>query len=315
MLLRAAQTANRSRESEAVDVARAAFDSIVHVWRVGRVLSRESHGPYTHPIDNSEPGPILTHDSMLSPETLLLSAAAFLLAGFVKGVIGMGMPTVSLAVMSIAMGLPTAIQIVVVPTVVTNVWQALIGDGLRRLVRRFAVLLAATVIGVWLGYFLLFRSSAQLMTAVLGAAIIVYSLSGLLGFPLMPKVRRERLASPLVGVATGVLAGATGNISMPAIAYFHRLDLARNDIVQMLGILFTLGATTLGLTLAGHGSYEPDLLLVSALAVVPSIIGMLIGQRVRAKLAEKVFRRALFVALLAAGAHLVWKGLAFSSAA
>jgi hypothetical protein len=252
---------------------------------------------------------------MLSPETLLLSAAAFLLAGFVKGVIGMGMPTVSLAVMSIAMGLPTAIQIVVVPTVVTNVWQALIGDGLCRLVRRFAALLATTVTGVWLGYFLLFRSSAQLMTAVLGAALIVYSLSGLLGFPLMPKVRRERLASPLVGLATGVLAGATGNISMPAIAYFHRLDLARNDIVQMLGILFTLGAATLGLTLAGHGSYEPDLLLVSAFAVVPSMVGMLIGKRVRDMLSEKVFRRALFVGLLAAGTHLVWKGLAISNAA
>ncbi len=87
----------------------------------------------------------------------------------------MGMPTVSLAVLSIAMGLPAAVQIMVVPTVVTNVWQALIGDGLRRLAWRFRVLLFTTVIGVWLGYFLLFRSSARLMTAVLGATIIVYS--------------------------------------------------------------------------------------------------------------------------------------------
>ncbi len=126
----------------------------------------------------------------------------------------------------------------------------------------------------------------------------------------MPKVRREHIASPVVGLTTGVLAGATGNISMPAIAYFQRLDLARNDIVQMLGILFTLGATTLGLTLAGHGGYERDLLLVSTLAVIPGVIGMLIGQRVRDKLSEKVFRRSLFAGLLAAGGHLVWKGLA-----
>jgi hypothetical protein len=242
-------------------------------------------------------------------ETLLLAAAVFLLAGFVKGVIGMGMPTVSLAVLSLAMGLPAAVQIMVVPTVVTNIWQALIGDGFLRLVRRFRVLLAATVIGVWLGYFLLFRTSARLMTALLGTVIVVYSLSALFGFALMPKIRREQLASPIVGLSTGVLAGATGNISMPAIAYFHRLDLPRNDIVQMLGILFTLGAGTLGFTLAGHGSYEPTLLFVSALSVLPGMIGMFIGQRVRTLLSERTFRRALFGALLVAGVQLVIKGL------
>ena len=221
----------------------------------------------------------------------------------------MGMPTVSLAVMSIAMGLPTAVQIMVIPTVVTNVWQALIGDGLARLTRRFRMLLGATVLGVWIGYFLLFRSSAQLMTALLGAAIVVFSLSALLGFPLMPRVRREHIASPLVGLTTGVLAGATGNISMPAIAYFHRLDLPRDDIVQMLGILFTLGATTLGLTLAGHGSYDGELLFVSMLAVIPGLLGMWIGQRVRGVLSERAFRRTLFCGLLVAGAQLIAKGL------
>jgi uncharacterized membrane protein YfcA len=224
-------------------------------------------------------------------------------------VIGMGMPTVSLAVLSMGMGLPAAVQIMVVPTVVTNIWQALIGDGFKRLVRRFWVLLATTMIGVWIGYALLFRSYPKAMTAVLGAAIGVYALSGLFGIPLMPRVRREHVAAPVVGLTTGVLAGATGNISMPALAYLHRLDLPRNDIVQMLGILFTLGAAMLGVTLAGHGSYQREMLIVSTLAVIPGVLGMLIGQRVRGLLSEKTFRRSLFIGLLAAAAHLMWKGL------
>ncbi len=221
----------------------------------------------------------------------------------------MGMPTVSLAVLSIGMGLPAAVQIMVIPTVVTNVWQALIGNGLKRLVWRFRELLLATILGVWIGYALLFRSHPQAMTAVLGAAIAIYATSGLFGLPLMPQVKRERIASPVVGLTTGVLAGATGNISMPAIAYFHRLDLPRNDIVQMLGILFTLGAATLGVTLASHGNYQGDLFIVSALAVIPGVIGMLIGQRVRGILSEKTFKRSLFIGLLVAGVQLIWKGL------
>jgi uncharacterized protein len=227
----------------------------------------------------------------------------------VKGVIGMGMPTVSLALLSLWMPLPAAVQIMVIPTVVTNVWQALVGDGFARLLRRFRTLLAATAVGVWIGYVGLFRTDPQAMTALLGAAIGVYALSGLLGFPLMPPVRRERVASPVVGLATGVLAGATGNISMPALAYLNRLDLPRNDIVQMLGILFTLGAATLGLLLAGHGDYSPRMLAVSALAVVPGVAGMLLGQRVRGRLSERVFRRALFTGLLLVAVHLVMKGL------
>ena len=227
-----------------------------------------------------------------------------------KGVIGLGMPTVSLALLLLGMGLPAAVQIMVVPTVVTNVWQALVGDGFGRLVRRFRALLAATALGVWIGYVMLFRTHPKAMTAVLGVAIAVYALSSLFGFPLMPRVRRERVASPVVGLATGVLAGATGNISMPALAYLHRLGLPRNDLVQMLGILFTLGAATLGLMLAGHGDYSPTLLLVSALAVVPGVAGMFLGQRVRGKLSERAFRRALFSGLLLVGAHLAWKGSA-----
>lgn len=245
----------------------------------------------------------------LDPETLLLSAAAFLLAGFVKGVIGMGLPTVSLAALSIFMGLTAAVQIMVVPTIVTNVWQALAGGRFGKLTRRFATLLLATVLGVWLGYLLLLVTSAETMTAVLGIVIVVYALSALLGFPLMPRVRCERAASPVVGLTTGVMAGATGNISMPAIAYFDRLGMTRDEIVQMLGILFTLGAGTLGLTIAGHGKYEGHFLAVSVLAVVPALVGMSIGQRVRARLSERIFRRALFSALLLAGLQLILKGL------
>jgi len=227
----------------------------------------------------------------------------------VKGVIGLGMPTISIALLSLGMGLPAALQIIVVPTLVTNVWQALAGDGLGRLCKRFAVLLAGLVAGVWIGYGLLFRNHPKAMTALLGAAIITYAVSGLLRLPLLPRIHRERIASPLVGVTTGILAGATGNLSMPALAYFDRLKLPRNDLIQMLGISFSLGTAALGVTVAGHGDYEASMLLVSTFAVVPAALGMSAGQRLRGTLREATFRRALYFGLLLVGVHLVWKGL------
>lgn len=224
--------------------------------------------------------------------------------------IGLGMPTISIALLSLGMGLPTALQIIVVPTLVTNIWQALVGASLGRLLKRFAVLLIGMMAGVWVGYALLFRNHPKTMTAVLGAAIIVYAVSGLLKVPLMPRIRRERIASPLVGVATGILAGATGNLSMPALAYFDRLGLPRHDLVQMLGISFSLGTLALGISVAGHGDYDLSLLVVSTIAVVPATLGMLLGQKTRGRMSEAAFRRALYVGLMTVGIHLVWKGLA-----
>jgi uncharacterized membrane protein YfcA len=77
----------------------------------------------------------------------------------------------------------------------------------------------------------------------------------------------------------------------------------------MLGILFSLGTAALGVSLAGHGEYESELLLVSFLAVIPGVAGMLLGQRTRGRLSERAFRRALMIGLCAVGVHLIWKGL------
>ena len=242
-------------------------------------------------------------------ETLLLTAATFMVAGFVKGVIGLGMPTISIALLSLGMGLPAALQIIVVPTLVTNVWQALAGDDLARLLKRFAVLLLGMMAGVWVGYALLFRNHPKTMTAVLGAAIITYGIGGLMRVPLMPRVRRERIASPVVGLATGLLAGATGNLSMPALAYFDRLGMPRHELVQMLGISFSLGTAALAVAVTGHGDYELSLLVLSALAVIPAVLGMVLGQRARGRMSEAAFRRALYIGLTLVGTHLVWKGL------
>jgi uncharacterized membrane protein YfcA len=253
--------------------------------------------------------PVTRRIAPLNTDTLLLTIAAFLLAGFIKGVIGMGLPTISIALLTTAMGLPAALQIIVMPTLVTNVWQALIGDRLVRLTRRFATLLAGTMIGIWIGYAFLFRTNPKLMTAVLGAVIIVYSVTGLFNLPIMPTIKRERLASPLVGLTTGMIGGTSGNLSMPAIAYLNQLKLPRNDLVQMLGILFSLGTAALGFSLASYGEYEAELLRLSTLAVIPAIAGMLLGQRTRGRLSERIFRRSLFIGLAVMGAHLVWKGL------
>jgi uncharacterized protein len=65
-------------------------------------------------------------------------AAVFLLAGSVKGVLGLGLPTVAVGLLSIVMTPAQAAGILVIPALVTNIWQVALGPAFLTLVRRFA---------------------------------------------------------------------------------------------------------------------------------------------------------------------------------
>src|SRR5436190_907184 len=81
---------------------------------------------------------------------LVLIAAVFALAGFIKGVIGLGLPTVSMGLLAVAMPPGQALAIVIVPAIVTNIWQTFVGPYLRDIVRRLWPLMLGTIVGIWL---------------------------------------------------------------------------------------------------------------------------------------------------------------------
>lgn len=184
---------------------------------------------------------------------LVIAGLTFLIAGLVKGLIGLGLPTVSIAVLSATVGLPMALPLMVMPSVITNLWQAIVGGALLSLLRRFWSLLMASVLGVFVAYSLLFVTSAKAMTGLLGIVLCVYSGAGLFSLSLVPRVHREHLASPTIGLVTGVLAGATGSMVMPVVAYLQALRLPKDEFVQMMGISFAVSTAAIGLAVAERG--------------------------------------------------------------
>lgn len=244
----------------------------------------------------------------MDAELLVLALGVFLAAGIVKGVVGLGLPTVSLATLSLFVDLPAAILLMVIPSAVTNVWQAVDGPHTVALLRRFWPLLVASVVGVWFSYVLFLVANPKAMTGLLGVVLCVYSVLGLARGRLVPRVAHETVVSPVVGLATGALAGATGSLVMPVVPYVQALDLERDALVQMMGLSFTVSTCAIGLAMLGHGSYDATLATVSVLALVPAIMGMKIGQRLRHTLSEALFRRCLFLGLFVIGVRLIWKG-------
>jgi uncharacterized membrane protein YfcA len=241
-------------------------------------------------------------------EFLAFALSVFLLAGFVKGVIGLGLPTVSLALLTAFIELPIAVMLMVIPSAVTNIWQAVDGPHTILLLRRFWTLLLASVVGVSASLGILLVANPKAMTGLLGITLCVYAAISLRRGRLIPRIAHERIVSPIIGLTTGVLAGATGSLVIPVVPYIQALNLERDALVQMMGMSFAVSTCAIGLAMVGHGSYDSRFALISLVALVPAILGMKLGQRFRRRLSEIVFRRILFIGLFVVGVRLIWKG-------
>lgn len=233
--------------------------------------------------------------------------ATFFVAGTVKGVTGMGLPTVAMGVLGTLISPLAAASLLIVPSFVTNVWQLLSGPSFGALARRFLLLVLAVVIGTFAGSYFLAADDTRLTTAALGVALIVYAGHALFARQLHVPARFEPLLSPLVGGVTGLLTGATGVFVVPAVPYLQSLGLEKEELVQALGLSFTMSTVALAAALAWHGAFRIDNLALSTLAIAPALAGMWAGQIIRNRVSPATFRRWFLICLLVLGAEMVMK--------
>jgi len=236
---------------------------------------------------------------------LLVVLGTFFLAGAIKGVIGLGLPTVSLALLTVAIDLPNAMALLLAPSFITNLWQALVGgNGKVILIRIWPFLTMATLM-VWFGATALTTVDLALLSALLGALLIAYALISLLGLHITLTRQQEYWSGPVMGMANGILTGMTGSFVVPGVLFLQAIGLGRDQLIQAMGILFTLSTLALAVALQGNSLVSTTQGLLSAAAVVPALIGMMLGQRIREKLSAQVFRRVFFISLLLLGCYIV----------
>lgn len=236
---------------------------------------------------------------------LVITGLVFLLAGFVKGVIGLGLPTVSMGLLVLAMTPARAAALLVVPSLVTNVWQMAPGPSVWPLLRRLWPMMVGIGAGTWLGAGMLsISAAADAATTGLGIALVLYSLSGLTSLRFHVPARAEPWLAPLIGATTGAITAWTGVFVIPAVPYLQAIGLEKDDLVQALGMSFTVSTLALAGVLAGSGTFVTSVAAESLVALAPALIGMGIGQWLRVRARPEVFRRWFFIGLLLLGAHL-----------
>lgn len=225
-----------------------------------------------------------------------------------KGVIGLGLPTVAMGMLGLAMLPAQAAVLLIIPSTVTNLWQLSFGGHLGALLKRLWPMLLLIFLGTGLGTLWLGMGSGPWVVRALGAALLVYALSGLFLPTFKVAPRTERWLGPMCGVITGIITSATGVFVIPAVPYLQALGLSRDQLVQALGLSFTVSTLALAAGLAWRGVLGGGEMGASVLALVPALLGMWLGQVVRRRISAVWFKRGFFTGMALLGGHLLLAG-------
>ncbi|KWR79463.1 sulfite exporter TauE/SafE family protein [Cupriavidus sp. IDO] len=246
--------------------------------------------------------------SMIGIEAAFIGLT-FLLAGFVKGVVGLGLPTVAVGLLGLVMPPAQAAALLVAPSMVTNVVQLFSGPRFGQLLRRLWPMLAAICAGTWLCAALVPARMMVHATAALGVALVLYAVVGLAAVKMTVPPAAERWLGPLAGFVTGAITAVTGVFVIPAVPYLQGLGLDKESMVQALGLSFTVSTIALAISLAMGGALlHMPVLGASVLALAPALGGMFIGQWLRHRISVERFRRLFFCGLLVLGGELALRG-------
>jgi uncharacterized protein len=241
--------------------------------------------------------------------TLIYILAVFALAGTVKGVIGLGLPTISMGLLAIVLSPVEAAAILILPSFVTNVWQMLAGPRGSNVYKRLWPMMVTVCLGTWAGLGLMSGTGARFGAAFLGAALAVYAASGLASLKFSTPRHLEWILGPLVGAATGLITAATGVFVIPAVPYLHAIGLEKEELVQALGLSFTISTVALAVNVVADGGARLAMAGTSIAALIVACAGMWVGQTIRLHMSAATFRRWFFVGLLLLGLYLVTRSV------
>ena len=240
----------------------------------------------------------------MNVDVVVLVVLVFFVAGTIKGLIGFGLPTVSIAILAAFLGLIEAMTLMLLPSLITNLFQGLVGKYLIRLIRRYWSLFIFGAVFTWLSSSLLSTGHAATFAVILGVVLTLYGISSLYSLQLPSPGSRERWISPLVGIVSGGITGITGVFLVPAVGYLQALRMERDELIQAIGLWVTVATLSLAFSLKDHDLFSNELGLLSLTAVLPALLGMWVGRVLRPRLSESAFRHLFFAALMLLGVYI-----------
>ena len=242
--------------------------------------------------------------------TIVIAFAAVCMGGIAKGITGIGLPIISIAILVHFLPPSLSIAIVVIPILVTNLWQAVRFKNFLEPVRRFWLTIIFFITSLVITAYFSAGMDTNYLFGILGAAVLIFSLSNFMRprtHSISPST--ERWLGPLAGIAGGFLGGISTIWGPPLMIFLMMLHLKKEEWIQAVGLIWFTGAIPLTLSFWANGMLNEQSFPLSAAAVIPGMIGVLIGEKIRGWINQETFRKVMLGLLFIIGLNLIRRAL------
>ena len=241
--------------------------------------------------------------------TLALVVLALGFGGFVKGVVGIGLPLVATPIVANLTDPRTAVVVLAVPIGVTNLW-VVFGAGMKWAeFRRVAGVLCGVILGTYGGANLLAVLDVRKLSLYVGVIVVVFVSLQVFRIHLAIGPRLERFVGLPFGVGAGVLGGSTSVFGPLLAMYLYGIGLTKMAFVVTISLLFVVGNVGQILGFSYLGLYTGQIVIYSVAFTLPALLGLWLGMRLQGRIDARLFNRAVLVVMLASALSLIWRGL------
>lgn len=239
--------------------------------------------------------------------TLSLAVFGLVVAGIVKGATGIGYTSCALPFLAAAIGLKPAISLVLLPAMASNLLVVVVTPHRMEMLRRFSPMYLATLPGMILGVYLLSWVDQRISTFVLGLLIVAYSIFAIARPSFAIPGKFESPLQVPVGLLNGFFTGLTGSQVLPLMPYILGLHLDPDRTTQVVNLTITIASGFMMIALYQSGIASAHSLMESVAAVVPALLGIYAGNKLRSLIPAQHYRLYVQVTLGFLGASLVVK--------
>ena len=236
--------------------------------------------------------------------TLTYILFGLVLSGSVKGIFGIGFPVVAMAILPLFITPITAITVIALPIVVTNIQQLFSEKEWKRIIFKYKYMAISMMLASFLSSQILTQISVDLIYAIIGFALALFAIYSLFNFTL--PITSQPVWQIFSGASSGLLSGMTG-IQSTAIIYFASLSISKNEFVGAVGYIFLVGGLGLSVGLINNNLLNSNSAIISVVAILFSVIGFKIGSLLRPYISSILFKKMLFVIMLLIGIKQIYQ--------
>ena len=230
-----------------------------------------------------------------SNEVALIVSLAFFVAGVVKGVIGIGLPTTAITIMTFFVSPLMALGLNLIPMTITNIWQFSKADNPRELIKNYKYFAISLVVFILITSFYANQIGDNVVRIIFAVAVLLFVSLQIFGFNFKMNPKRDSLWQSSLGTLGGIFGGAASIWAVPVTMYLLMKNVKPKQFVDISGFLIMIGCLPVSIGYIATGVFQPNMFIYGALGSVIGIVGFQIGEKLRNKVNAKTFKNLLLI--------------------